>query len=138
MRGEFEREGFGQAHDAGLARRVGHAVRDGDVRHHGGKVDDAPTPLLQVRHEGAAEEEDARQVRVEYLMPLGERELGDGLADVDARVVDEDGRRAEAGEHRLPQLLHLRLARHVHLVNFRLGSALPADGLDFGEQRHVT
>ena len=90
-----------------------------------------------MRHERAAQEEDAREVRVENLVPLGEGEVRDGLADVDARVVDEDGQLAEARQHILPQLLHLRLARHVHLIHLRLRPAVAAGGLNFREELRV-
>ena len=59
------------------------------VRHHRSHVDDASVAAaFHHRDKGAAEQENARHVCADHVVPFGERELGDRLAEIDARVAE--------------------------------------------------
>lgn len=82
---EFERQGFGEPEQSGLARGVSGASGKTRVAHDGGQINDAPIPAtLHERDHGAAHQEGAGQVGVENPVPFLQREVGDVLADVDS------------------------------------------------------
>ena len=69
----------------------------------------------------------AREVGVDHLSPLPERELVHRFSDVDARVVDEDIEPAVSRAHGVDQVRNRGLIRHVHAH----GRGVAADALDF-------
>src|SRR5205814_1859974 len=84
---------------------------------------------------GLGAEEVALQVRIEHLPVLLERELEDRLADVDARVVDEDVDPPVIGNRLLEERVAARLVRDVGADGARLpseGGNLSGDFVDFG------
>ena len=98
----FEGEGFRQQADGALGRVVGGAIGRADDAGDGGQVDDgaATTPLAralpQQRQGRAAAEKDAIDVDGHHTAPVIHRGFADGLAVIDAGIVDEDIKTAEA------------------------------------------
>src|SRR5438874_581297 len=114
---------LGQLHDAALRGGVGRRERGAEDRHHRADVDHLATArLLHQRIRGVRAQEGRGQVRVQDAMPLGQRVLVDRLADVGARVVDEDVETAEALPRRGHEARDGRLVGHVDAHGERRGA----------------
>jgi len=82
--------------------------------HDGCHIDNAAVAgALHVRHKGTAGEKDTGKVRVLYAAPLIEREIRDVLAQVRARVIDQNLDFAGLRAHLRFQRNHLIFLRHV-------------------------
>ena len=96
----------GQHLQPALRRRVAADRRAREVAHDRADRDDLPGAALDhLRRHRARDEERARQVHVEQLAPLGERELLERLAQRHARVRDEHVDPAERGDARRDRVL---------------------------------
>src|SRR5438552_1850807 len=73
-----------------------------------------------MRDKGSAHQEYARQVRIEYRPPFGQREVDNGFADVDAGVVDEGMDLLESSDDVDFKLADLRFVGDIRHKHFRL------------------
>ena len=89
--GPGERQALGQLDDAPLGRRVGCGERRAKYRGHAADIHDlAAARFLHERVHGLRHQEGTRQVGVQDLLPLGERQVLGLLADVDAGVIEKN------------------------------------------------
>ena len=123
VRGPRGRERFRELHDAALARAIGRRKSRAEDREHRTDVDDlAATGALQMRIRRATAEECAVEIGGDHLLPFVEFQRLNGLADVDAGVVDEDVDVAATGLRLLEEARHGVFVGHVGFDGQRLGA----------------